>query len=343
MAVDDTLAPTQAADLSELFERGAQDQQTPSLSDGGEEPGRIGRFFGRRRRAQNQDGAVEDSTPGTDDAADVNADLATVETVESGNNEAPSVVASRPVEVPAPSLALPGNLARDDVQQLDTVNDAEVDAREIDDVETAYAPRSSKTVADATPAELEDNRKAEDDGPLSETSDIVAGPVRSTSTNRLPVILNVVSDTTEHHISDVIEETGSIERQNVGTGTSSITANALVLPSTGADEQIQIQSDDGMIVTGSIDLPDGIASSGRSRGSLDSSDLDSDAVRGEVRNPEMKPVRASTAVSSYANARVQIAPDRRSKNAWPIAAGVGAGAVAIAAAGFIAGLALGWF
>ncbi|QCR19096.1 hypothetical protein [Agrococcus sp. SGAir0287] len=275
----------------------------------------FGRFFGRRGPAQD---STDEPAQQHESIADVFADL-------QGDRPEPT----RPAGTPMPRI---------EVDDLDPVDDAEVDRLEIDEVEVADARVSSRRIADSTPAQLEDRRQpAVDD---EDEEEVRTGPARATG--RIPVIVNVVEDTSRHHIADLRDDdTSAISASSVGTGTSTITANALVLPASGAHEPITVETADGVIVTGSIDLPDGFASSGRSRGTIDTAEVDAVDDAGEVRSPETQPVRASRAVSSYANARVRIAPQRRSRNATPIVIGV-AGGIGIVAVGatvvaFIAG------
>ena len=222
-------------------------------------------------------------------------------------------------------------------QHLDPVEDADVDSLEIDEVEASETRVSAATVSGKTPAQLEDTR-----GESFEAEEEPSGPTRGRAT-RLPFVVNVVEDTSEHHISDLKRGGERIEDQNVGTGSSSITANALVLPATGQEDEIQFESEDGVLVTGSIDLPDGYASSGRARGKFDSAEIDSSSDGSEVSNPETAPVRASRAVSSYANARVSIAPKRQSRSALPWALGIGGGIVFAGVLVVVIGFTAGWF
>lgn len=285
----------------------ATDDDAPSATG-------FGRFFGRRGAAVEQersdapaDDAVAAEQSAPESIADVLADL---------QGDAPEQ--TRPAGTPMPRI---------EVDDLDTIDDTEVDRLEIDEVDVPETRVSSRRIADSTPAQLEDRRQPaveEDD------ADVQAGPSRATG--RIPVIVNVVEDTSRHHIADLRDDTSAISASSVGTGTSTITANALVLPASGAHEPITVETADGVIVTGSIDLPDGFASSGRSRGTIDSAEVDAVDDAGEVRSPETQPVRASKAVSSYANARVRIAPQRRSRNVTPIVIGV-AGGIGIVAVG----------
>jgi hypothetical protein len=312
------LAPTEALDLRDVPE---QSEAALADDDKGATSKPRGRFFGRKKEKGEQ--PLADATVEPVDAADRGVGVVEAELTD----EAPSAPTpgGAPVagiaSVPAPWSARRSSAQIDDVQGLDTVNDAEVDDLEIDEVVVEQPRVSSRRVAEVTPAELEDRRRAAaEDETLT-----VTGPSRGQS-QRLPVIVNVVPDTSEHHIADLREQgvAGSS-----GTSTSSFTANALVLPAGSDSPDFTLEGDDGLLVTGSIDVPEGFASSGRGRASIDGSDVDSDVADGEVSSPETAPVRASKAVSSYANARVQIAPQKQRSNAWPVVIGVGAGAFVV--------------
>ena len=311
----------------------------------------LGRFFGRKKDKAEQGPAApaEQAPPRIEPDATVamervdpdatqGLDVIEAQLAEPEAPRAPTAPRepARPdASVPAPWAARRSSAHIDDVQGLDTVDDAAVDDLEIDEVIVEQPRVSSRRIAEVTPAELEDRRK----GQPEPDETLVTGPSRGQS-QRLPVIVNVVSDTSEHHISDLREQgvAGS-----GGTSTSSITANALVLPAGSESPDFTLEGDDGLLVTGSIDVPEGFASSGRGRASIDGSDVDSEVAHGEVSSPETAPVRASKAVSSYANARVQIAPKKQRSNVWPIAIGVGAGGFAVAVAGFLAlALTQGW-
>lgn len=290
-----------------------------------------GRFFGRKK-------AKADAPP-TEPAPALEATVA-MERIDLDEHDELEVIEAElttpetQASVPAPSSARRSSVQVDDVQGLDTIDDADVDDVEIDEVIVELPRVSSRRVAESTPAELEDRRAAEAAEELIQT-----GPTRGQS-QRLPVIVNVVPDTSEHHIADLREQgvagTG-------GSSTSSITANALVLPAGSDAPEFSLEGADGLLVTGSIDVPEGFASSGRGSASIDGSDVDADVADGEVTSPETAPVRASSAVSSYANARVQIAPQKQRSNVWPVAIGVGAGGFAVAVVGFLTlALTQGW-
>lgn len=290
-----------------------------------EEPSKpAGRFFGRKKAKQ--DAPVADAAP----ALEATVAMERIDLDETDDDDVVEAEFTTPepqASVPAPSSARRSSVQVDDVQGLDTVDDSQVDDVEIDEVIVELPRVSSRRVAESTPAELEDRRAAAE---VAEEL-VQTGPTRG-ATQRLPVIVNVVSDTSEHHIADLREQgvagTG-------GSSTSSITANALVLPAGTDSPDFQLEGADGLLVTGSIDVPEGFASSGRGSASIDGSDVDADVAEGEVASPDAAPVRASKAVSSYANARVQIAPQKQRSNVWPVAIGVGAGGFAVAVTGFL--------
>ncbi|WAC66082.1 hypothetical protein OVA14_12465 [Agrococcus sp. SL85] len=297
-------------------------------------PKPAGRFFGRRGRA------AEPAAPAAPVEETVAIDAVELESASDDTPAAGVEVIEAELQpersVPAPSSARRSSVPIDDVQGLDTVDDLEIDSLEIDEVQVAGPRVSALRVAESTPAQLEDRRAAEAE-PAEEPTP--TGPSRGQS-QRLPVIVNVVPDTSEHHIADLREQgvAGS-----GGSSTGAFTANALVLPAGADAPEFALEGDDGVLVTGSIDVPEGFATSGRGRATIDGNDVDGEVADGEVASSENAPVRASRAVSSYANARVQIAPTKRSTNAWPIAIGVGAGAFVAAVGGFLAlALTQGW-
>lgn len=329
----------------------AADEESASSKRG------IGRFFGRKSKPEttqepdedfdsligtgstqsdaqpepeSEPEAVEPATGGIEDLFVPEAEPAEEEHAE---QEDPTQ------EVAGPARASGSrNVPLDAAQHLDSVRDEDVDSVEIDEVEVDERRISARTVSDSTPVQMEDTRGASFENDAEQPS----GPSRGRS-GRLPFVVNVVEDTSEHHISDLHRGRENVEGKNVGTGSSNITANALVLPATGQEDQIQFESEDGVLVTGSIDLPDGFASSGRARGAFDSPEIDAATDGSEVSNPETQPVRASRAVSSYANARVSIAPKRQSRSALPWVLGIGGGVVVGAIVVVTVGFLIGWF
>lgn len=317
--------PAQPAEPIEAVPAALAEPVEPSqpVVDDEPRPKPAGRFFGRKKAKS--DPTPPEPAPALEatvamDRIDVDDDAEVI--------EAEIAPAESQASVPAPWSARRSSVQVDDVQGLDTIDDADVDDVEIDEVIVELPRVSSRRVAESTPAELEDRRAAE---AAAAEELVVTGPTRGQS-QRLPVIVNVVSDTSEHHIADLREQgvagTG-------GSSASSITANALVLPAGSDAPEFSLEGADGLLVTGSIDVPEGFASSGRGSASIDGSDVDADVADGEVTSPETAPVRASSAVSSYANARVQIAPQKQRSNTLPVAIGAGAGVFVAGVVGVI--------
>ncbi|WP_306232836.1 hypothetical protein [Agrococcus beijingensis] len=299
-------------------------QSEPAAAPADEAPKPTGRFFGRKKQrgdAPAPEPAIELTETVAMDRVELDQAMG-LDVIEAEVTTPDEPRAS----VPAPWSARRSTVQVDDVQGLDTVSDDEIDSLEIDEVVVTQPRVSAHRVAEATPAELEDRRRALE----AEEESAPTGPSRASG--RLPVIVNVVSDTSEHHIADLRDRgvAGS-----GGSSSSSFTANALVLPAGTDNPDFQLEGDDGLLVTGSIDVPEGFASSGRGSASIDGSDVDSDVADGEVSTPETAPVRASKAVSSYANARVQIAPQKQRTNFMPVAIGAGAGVFVAGVAGVI--------
>ncbi|WP_425845920.1 hypothetical protein [Agrococcus sp. TSP3-2-1] len=320
LAVDGTVAEPVSDAEPELA---PQPELTPEPAPQPSKP--LGRFFGRKKAAEAQQAPID--LPETVAMDRVDADEAErAEVIEAEVEPAPPAQQST-ASVPAPWSARRSSVQVDDVQGLDTVDDHELDSLEIDEVIVEQPRVSAHRIAESTPAQLEDKRAAE-----AEEEPTPTGPSRGQS-QRLPVIVNVVSDTSEHHIADLRDQ--GVATSGSGSSTSSFTANALVLPAGTDSPDFQLEGEDGLLVTGSIDVPEGFASSGRGSASIDGSDVDAEVAEGEVSSPETAPVRASKAVSSYANARVQIAPQKQRTNVVPVAIGAGAGVFVAGVVGVI--------
>ena len=346
----------EAPDAPEPVEESAAEDSAPRKG--------VGRFFGRRKLDNSADtdtpedfdellGVEPAAEPAEGDQAVGIEDLASelaedAEQTERSAEETEPVAAEQAAEettgavtadspeVDAPARARGLRLDEGRRQNLDSISDEDVDSVEIDEVEVTEARISAQAVSEKTPAQLEDTRGES----FEQDEELPSGPTRGRG-SKLPFVVNVVEDTSEHHISDLRRGSEGLQGQNGSSG--NITANALVLPASGQEDEIQFESEDGVLVTGSIDLPDGYAASGRARGKFDSPDIDSSPDGSEVSNPETAPVRASRAVSSYASARVNIAPKRQSRSALPWALGIGGGVVFAGIVVVVVGYTAGWF
>ncbi|HEY4268933.1 MAG TPA: hypothetical protein VGM94_12155 [Galbitalea sp.] len=93
--------------------------------------------------------------------------------------------------------------------------------------------------------------------------------------------------------------------RTVGTGTSAITTSALVLPSVpqSTDLTRPLTATGEILVTGSIDLPRSLGSTGAHPHRVDNSDFEDDPLDSEVASPDSAPVRAIRAVSTHTSTR----------------------------------------
>jgi hypothetical protein len=104
--------------------------------------------------------------------------------------------------------------------------------------------------------------------------------------------------------------------RRVGTGTSAITTSALVLPSVpqASDLTRPLTSTGEILVTGSIDLPRSLGSTGAHPHRVDNSDYEDDPLDSQVSSPDSAPVRAIRAVSTHTSTRGVIESKRPQSN-----------------------------
>ena len=104
--------------------------------------------------------------------------------------------------------------------------------------------------------------------------------------------------------------------RTVGTGTSAITTSALVLPSVpqASDLTRPLNSTGEILVTGSIDLPRSLGSTGAHPHRVDNSDYEDDPLDSQVSSPDSAPVRAIRAVSTHTSTRGVIESKRPQSN-----------------------------
>ncbi|KQR54784.1 hypothetical protein ASF88_08580 [Leifsonia sp. Leaf336] len=128
-----------------------------------------------------------------------------------------------------------------------------------------------------------------------------------------------------------------ITSRNVGHSTAATTTNALILPSLPqADATGPLTSTGEILVTGSIDLPRTLGSTG-AHDRIDSSDIDRllDGEENEFNTSEVAPVRASRAISTHTSTRGVIAPPKKRGNTLPVVLMVTAGVLAVGVIGLL--------
>ena len=93
--------------------------------------------------------------------------------------------------------------------------------------------------------------------------------------------------------------------RTVGSNTSAITTSALVLPSVPQPSGIlgSVGNTGEILITGSIDLPRSLASTGAHPSRVDNSDFEDDPLDSQVSSPDSAPVRAIRAVSTHTSTR----------------------------------------
>jgi hypothetical protein len=93
--------------------------------------------------------------------------------------------------------------------------------------------------------------------------------------------------------------------RTVGSNTSAITTSALVIPSVPQPDGLlgSIGTTGEILITGSIDLPRSLASTGAHPGRIDNSDFEDDPLDSQVAAPDSAPVRAIRAVSTHTSTR----------------------------------------
>ena len=93
--------------------------------------------------------------------------------------------------------------------------------------------------------------------------------------------------------------------RTVGSNTSAITTSALVLPSVPQPDSMlgSLTSTGEILVTGSINLPRSLGSTGAHPDRVDNSDYEEDPFDSQVAAPDSAPVRAIRAISSNTSTR----------------------------------------
>jgi len=126
--------------------------------------------------------------------------------------------------------------------------------------------------------------------------------------------------------------------RSVGASGAATTTNALILPVLpSVDATGPLTSTGEILVTGSIDLPRGLGSTGAHPDRVDSSDLDRllDGEENEFNTSEVAPIRASRAVSTHTSTRGVITPPKKRGGKLPIILMITAGVLAVGVIGLL--------
>jgi hypothetical protein len=143
---------------------------------------------------------------------------------------------------------------------------------------------------------------------------------------------------TAAELDDKNQQFDQIITRSVGTSGSATTTNALILPSLPVgDATGPLTSTGEILVTGSIDLPRGLGSTGAHPDRIDSSDIDRllDGEENEFNTSEVAPVRASRAISTHTSTRGVITPPKKRGTRLPVILSITAAVLAVGVIGLL--------
>lgn len=119
------------------------------------------------------------------------------------------------------------------------------------------------------------------------------------------------------------------------------TTSALIMPEINSPRTGPVPITGEILVTGSLDLPRSLGSTGQHPNHFENSDVDKlfDGLDDATQVADVAPVKASRAVSSHASARGVMAPPTRGGSTLPTALAITAGVLTLAVIGlFVAGV-----
>ena len=126
---------------------------------------------------------------------------------------------------------------------------------------------------------------------------------------------------------------------DVGASGAATTTNALILPvvPSAPDATGPLTSTGEILVTGSIDLPRGLGSTGQHPDRYDTSDMDRmfDQDENEFNTSDVAPIRASRAVSTHTSTRGVITPPKKRGGRLPVVLSITAAVLAIGVVGLL--------
>lgn len=135
------------------------------------------------------------------------------------------------------------------------------------------------------------------------------------------------------------EEFDQILSRGVLPSGGATTTSALILPSipTAPPTTGPITATGEILVTGSIDLPRGLGSTGQHPDRYDTSEMDRmfERAEGEMNTADVEPIRASHAVSGHASTRGVITPPKKSHGRLPLILSITAGVLLVAVVGLL--------
>jgi hypothetical protein len=276
------------------------------------------------------------------------ADVTDADTSEAVTTDS-DVTDSDDVSSDAPVSAAPAEDTTDETLADETLADETTDAGPAGSAGSAPAPAVTPVpiptnAAAATPAVFPLSLDAEDDDtnevplpePATEAPKVPAAFQRPTE----PKPVTTAFAPPAGHWSQQAHDSNDSEVHDAETGTRRVAVtntNAIILPNSAlADPTGALNATGEVILTGSIDLPASLSSTGSHR-PIDGAEVDR-LLEQQDEQPETdaSPVRASRAVSSHTSTRqVVLAAAKPKESRTPLILGVTVGAVGLAAAGVI--------
>ncbi|WP_431277253.1 hypothetical protein [Leifsonia poae] len=174
--------------------------------------------------------------------------------------------------------------------------------------------------------------------PATEAPVAAEPAVDETDGERAPYQPPVGHWSTAAELDDKNQQFDQIITRSVGTSGSATTTNALILPTLPtADATGPLTSTGEILVTGSIDLPRGLGSTGAHPDRIDSSDIDRllDGEENEFNTSEVAPVRASRAISTHTSTRGVITPPKKRGTRLPVILSITAAVLAVGVIGLL--------
>jgi hypothetical protein len=244
---------------------------------------------------------------------------------------APSPYAGEPItKAPAPPPEAPvANVA-----QLEEESAEEPAGPALEDHGEPAQPRLAETPDHPlTRRELRELLRAQQEqehGPEG-TPPAVGGP----SAPEGPIVDPQIAARAAGHWSTMNADAGSVDgvtRSSVATG-SVTAANALILPSVPSEglTTAPLTPTGEVIVTGTVDLPAQLGSTGQHPDHFDTPDIDNlfDSVESQPSTANIAPVRASRVVASQAPAQTTVVPPKSPSSRMPAALAITAGVLAV--------------
>jgi hypothetical protein len=144
---------------------------------------------------------------------------------------------------------------------------------------------------------------------------------------------------TAGELDDKNQQFDQILSRSVGASGAATTTNALILPvvPSAPDATGPLTSTGEILVTGSIDLPRGLGSTGQHPDRYDTSDMDRmfEQDENEFNTSDVAPIRASRAVSTHTSTRGVITPPKKRGGRLPVVLSITAAVLAIGVVGLL--------